>query len=83
MTASDEAAERAVRSSPRAGRLERLGPVDAANMRVESRGGPMHVAAVGVVDGTPLFDAPGGCGWRGCARTWTGGCTWHPACGRS
>jgi diacylglycerol O-acyltransferase len=59
MTASDEAAERAVRSSPRAGRLERLGPVDAANMRVESRGGPMHVAAVGVVDGTPLFDAAG------------------------
>lgn len=47
------------RSSPRAGRLERLSPVDAANMRVESRGGPMHVAAVGVVDGAALLDAAG------------------------
>jgi diacylglycerol O-acyltransferase len=77
MTASDQAAERAVgelmvrsragshpaladgRSIPRAGRLERLSPVDAANMRVESHGGPMHVAAVGVVDGTALLDAEG------------------------
>ena len=46
-------------SVSRAGRLERLSPVDAANMRVESRGGPMHVAAVGVVDGAALFDAGG------------------------
>jgi diacylglycerol O-acyltransferase / wax synthase len=44
---------------PRAARLERLSPVDAANMRVESRGGPMHVAAVGVVEGTALVDAGG------------------------
>jgi diacylglycerol O-acyltransferase / wax synthase len=42
-----------------AGRLERLSPVDAANMRVESHGGPMHVAAVGVVDGAALVDAAG------------------------
>ena len=47
------------RSNPRAGRLERLSPVDAANMRVESHGGPMHVAAVGVVDGAALLDAAG------------------------
>ena len=44
---------------PRAGRLERLSPVDAANMRVESHGRPMNVAALGVVDGTALVDAEG------------------------
>ena len=43
----------------RSDRLERLSPLDAANMRVESRGGPMHVAAIGVVDGTALFDPAG------------------------
>ena len=47
------------RPVPRAGRLERLSPVDAANMRVEIHGGPMHVAAVGVADGTALLDAAG------------------------
>jgi diacylglycerol O-acyltransferase / wax synthase len=47
------------RSHPRAARLERLSPVDAANMRVESHGGPMHVAVVGVVDGAALLDAMG------------------------
>ncbi|MGE5292631.1 MAG: wax ester/triacylglycerol synthase family O-acyltransferase [Micromonosporaceae bacterium] len=43
----------------RASRLERLSPIDAASMRVESRGRPMHVAAIAVVDGTPLLDAAG------------------------
>ena len=43
----------------RAGRLERLSPVDAANMRVESHGRPMHVAALGVVDRASLLDAAG------------------------
>jgi diacylglycerol O-acyltransferase len=47
------------RSAPRAGRLQRLSPVDAANMRVESHGGPMHVAAIAVVDGTSSLDAAG------------------------
>ncbi len=47
------------RSISRAGRLERLSPLDAANMRVESHGGPMHVAAIGVVDGIALLDAEG------------------------
>jgi WS/DGAT/MGAT family acyltransferase len=47
------------RSVQRAGRLERLSSFDAANMRVESHGGPMHVAAVGVVDGTAMCDAAG------------------------
>src|SRR5262252_8094023 len=42
-----------------AGRLERLSPVDAANMRVESRGLPMHVAAVGVVEGAAWVDTAG------------------------
>jgi WS/DGAT/MGAT family acyltransferase len=46
-------------SIPRAGRLERLSPVDAANVRAEGRGVPMHVAAVAVVDGAPLLDAAG------------------------
>lgn len=42
-----------------AGRLERLSPVDAANMRVETHGNPMHVAAVAVIDGTALLDTAG------------------------
>jgi diacylglycerol O-acyltransferase len=46
-------------SPPQAGGPERLSPVDAANMRVERRGLPMHVAAIGVVDGTFLLDAAG------------------------
>ena len=40
-------------------RLERLSPVDAANMRVERHGRPMNVAALGVADGPPLLDAAG------------------------
>jgi diacylglycerol O-acyltransferase / wax synthase len=47
------------RSVPRAGRLERLSPVDAASMRVESHGRPMNVAALGVADGASLLDAAG------------------------
>ncbi len=46
-------------SSPRAGRLARLSPADAANTRVESHGGPKHVAAISVVDGAALPDAAG------------------------
>lgn len=47
------------RPGPQARRLERLSPVDAANLRVEGQGVPMHVAALGVVDGAPLLDAAG------------------------
>jgi diacylglycerol O-acyltransferase / wax synthase len=39
--------------------VERLSPVDAANMRVESHGRPMNVAALGVADGASLLDAAG------------------------
>jgi diacylglycerol O-acyltransferase / wax synthase len=47
------------RPVPRAARLERLGPLDVANVRVESHGRPMNVAAVGVLDGAALSDAAG------------------------
>jgi diacylglycerol O-acyltransferase len=47
------------RPGPQARRLERLSPVDASNLRVESQGVPMHVAALGVIDGAPLLDAAG------------------------
>ena len=57
--AGRHSARAAGRSVPQAGRLERLSPLDAANMRVESHGGPMHVAAIGVVDGTALLDTEG------------------------
>jgi diacylglycerol O-acyltransferase len=57
--AGRHSARAAGRSIPQAGRLERLSPLDAANMRVESHGGPMHVAAIGVVDGTALLDTEG------------------------
>ncbi len=40
-------------------RLARLSPVDVANLRVEDRGVPMHVAALAVVEGAPLLDAAG------------------------
>jgi diacylglycerol O-acyltransferase / wax synthase len=46
-------------SFARARRLERLSPVDAANLRVERQGMPMHIAALAVVDGAPLLDAAG------------------------
>lgn len=35
-------------------RLERLSPLDASNLRVEDRGVPMHVAALVILDRTPL-----------------------------
>jgi diacylglycerol O-acyltransferase / wax synthase len=41
------------------GRSDRLSPLDMSNLRVEARGLPMHVAAVAVLDGTPLFDGSG------------------------
>jgi diacylglycerol O-acyltransferase / wax synthase len=34
--------------------LERLSPLDASNLRVEDRGVPMHVAALVILDRTPL-----------------------------
>ncbi|HEU4542301.1 MAG TPA: wax ester/triacylglycerol synthase family O-acyltransferase [Jiangellaceae bacterium] len=40
-------------------RLDRLTPLDVSNLRVEERGLPMHVAALAVLDGTPLLDASG------------------------
>ena len=45
--------------SARAGRLERLSPLDASNLRVEDHGLPMHVAALAVLEGAPLVDALG------------------------
>lgn len=36
------------------GRLERLSPLDASNLSVEDRGVPMHVAALVILDRTPL-----------------------------
>ncbi|MGH3465647.1 MAG: wax ester/triacylglycerol synthase family O-acyltransferase [Kribbellaceae bacterium] len=41
------------------GRGDRLTPLDMSNLRVEARGLPMHVAAVAVLDGTPLLDSSG------------------------
>jgi diacylglycerol O-acyltransferase len=35
-------------------KLERLSPLDASNLRVEDRGVPMHVAALVILDRTPL-----------------------------
>jgi hypothetical protein len=35
-------------------RLERLSPPDASNLRVEDWGVPMHVAALVILDRTPL-----------------------------
>jgi WS/DGAT/MGAT family acyltransferase len=39
-------------------RLERLSPLDASNLRVEDRGVPMHVAALVILDRTPLDGSP-------------------------
>ena len=41
------------------GRGDRLTPLDMSNLRVEARGLPMHVAAVAILDGTPLVDVSG------------------------
>lgn len=40
-------------------RLERLSPLDVSNLRVEDHGLPMHVAALGILDGASLVDASG------------------------
>jgi diacylglycerol O-acyltransferase len=40
-------------------RLERLGPLDISNLRVEDHGLPMHVAALAVLEQAPLLDAAG------------------------
>lgn len=39
--------------------IERLSPLDAANLRVEERGAPMHVAALALLGGSPLLDSAG------------------------
>jgi diacylglycerol O-acyltransferase / wax synthase len=52
-------AARGVDRSTRASRLERLSPLDVSNLRVEDHGLPMHVAALAIVEGTPLIDASG------------------------
>jgi diacylglycerol O-acyltransferase len=43
--------------SARAGRRDRLSPIDVSNLRVEDHGLPMHVAAFAILEGTPLLDA--------------------------
>ncbi len=40
-------------------RADRLGPLDLSNLRVETHGLPMHVAALALVDGAGLLDASG------------------------
>ncbi|MDF3146265.1 MULTISPECIES: wax ester/triacylglycerol synthase family O-acyltransferase [unclassified Streptomyces] len=41
------------------GRIERLSPLDVSNLRIETRGVPMHVAALAFVEGAPLTDGHG------------------------
>jgi hypothetical protein len=53
------AGQRGTDGEARQARLERLSPVDAVNLRVESHGRPMHVAGLAVIDGTALLDAAG------------------------
>ncbi len=43
----------------RAGRLERLSPIDVSNLRVERRGAAMHVAAIAVAEGAGSARSPG------------------------
>lgn len=43
----------------RASRLERLSPLDVSNLRFEDHGLPMHVAALAILEGTPLLDDSG------------------------
>jgi hypothetical protein len=42
-----------------AGGLDRLRPQEFSNLRVEARGLPMQVAALAILEGTPLCDAQG------------------------
>lgn len=39
--------------------LERLGPLDVSNLRVERHGLPMNVAALAILEDAPLRDASG------------------------
>jgi diacylglycerol O-acyltransferase / wax synthase len=39
--------------------LERLTPLDVSNLRVERHGLPVNVAALAIVEGRGLLDAPG------------------------
>jgi diacylglycerol O-acyltransferase / wax synthase len=39
--------------------LERLTPLDVSNLRIEKRGLPMNVAALAILEGRVLLDAPG------------------------
>jgi diacylglycerol O-acyltransferase len=39
--------------------LERLTPLDVSNLRIERHGLPMNVAALAILEGRVLFDAPG------------------------
>ena len=43
----------------RAQRLDRLSPLDVSNLRVEDHGLPMHVAALAILEGTPLLGDSG------------------------
>src|SRR6266516_6179567 len=40
--------------------LERLTPLDVSNLRIERHGLPMNVAALAMLEGRVLLDAPGG-----------------------
>ena len=40
--------------------LERLTPLDVSNLRIERHGLPMNVAALAILEGRILLDAPGG-----------------------
>jgi len=39
--------------------LERLTPLDVSNLRIERHGLPMNVAALAILEGRVLLDAPG------------------------
>ncbi|AZQ40886.1 wax ester/triacylglycerol synthase family O-acyltransferase [Streptomyces cyaneochromogenes] len=41
------------------GRIERLSPLDVSNLRIETRGAPMHVAALAFAEGAPLTEERG------------------------
>ena len=41
------------------GRLERLSPLDASNLRIEDHGLPMHVAALVILDQASAAGPPG------------------------
>ena len=50
---------RAVARLAGARRLDRLSALDVSNLRVEERGVPMHVAALVILEGSPLLDRSG------------------------